>query len=84
MIINAIPSAKIIISPLNLSGYIYFGSKDYREILSIKFRNSGTLFSDDAVTTLKYCKRSEALIPLSAFMTKALFVFQVCQDGCDV
>jgi hypothetical protein len=39
---------------------------------------------DDAVMTLKYCKRGEALIPISAFMTKALFVFQVCQDGCDV
>lgn len=37
MITNAIPSAKVIIIPLNSLGYVFIGSKDYREILLFKF-----------------------------------------------
>jgi len=36
---------------------------------------------DDTVTTLKYYKRGEAFIPLSALMGKALFIFWVRQEG---
>jgi hypothetical protein len=38
---------------------------------------------NNTVTTLKYYKRGEAFIPLSALMGKALFIFWVRQDGCD-
>jgi hypothetical protein len=36
---------------------------------------------NNTVTTLKYYKRGEAFIPLSAFGGQALFIFWVYQDG---
>jgi len=43
MIINAIPSAKVIIFPFKSLGYIYIGSKDYRGILLFKIQFVMTL-----------------------------------------